>query len=79
MISQVDASIEKLLTTHLTVPPSAIGAKIASGLSALYLPPLPPPVASPVPKKLPSTHTSPRKVSPRKQSPPRKALRTTLK
>lgn len=41
---QVDASIEGLLSEYLAVPPSTIGAKVASGLTVLYLPPLPAPV-----------------------------------
>ncbi|ELT91335.1 hypothetical protein CAPTEDRAFT_201911 [Capitella teleta] len=50
-VGQVDANIENLLREHLSVPATAIGAKIASGLSHVYLPALPPPVKSRPPEK----------------------------
>ena len=43
-VGQVDASIEKLLSQHLVVAPASLGGKLATGLTSLYLPPLPPAV-----------------------------------
>ena len=37
-VIQVDASIEKLLSEHLVITPSTLGAKLACNLSKLYLP-----------------------------------------
>ena len=73
---KVGASIEKLLSKHLSVTPTSIGAHLAQGLSKIYLPPLPPPVQT-VPVKKPKPSQRPQ-LSQGKPSPP-KPLRTTLK
>ncbi|XP_064645198.1 uncharacterized protein LOC135498737 [Lineus longissimus] len=78
-VGQVDANIENLISKHLTVTQSAIGAKIAAALAKMYLPPLPPPVET--------KSTTPQRVRPKlsTQTPSTKAqqkkqpLRTTLK
>ncbi|KAL3880654.1 hypothetical protein ACJMK2_032876 [Sinanodonta woodiana] len=79
-VGQVHTDIKSILNKEIETPFHTIGAKIAEGLSAIYLPPLPPPVeynVSPPRKKTPS------KVQPTHREHPqeagRKPLRTSLK
>ncbi|KAK3577758.1 hypothetical protein CHS0354_017457 [Potamilus streckersoni] len=79
-VGQVHTDIKSILNKEIETPLHTIGTKIAEGLSAIYLPPLPPPVeynASPPRKK------TPRKVQPTQreqpQEPGKKPLRTSLK
>ncbi|XP_013408487.1 transmembrane protein 232 isoform X2 [Lingula anatina] len=75
-VGQVDANIENLLKQHMSITPSTIGAKIAVGLSKIYLPPLPPPVDPP---PQPKTSRRPQVIVPKPKPAKKEPLRTTLK
>ena len=72
------ASVETLISKSVAVTHNAIGSKMAAGLSAIYLPPLPPPVATPVTRRQPGTA---RKVPLPEggRQPEKKPLRTSLR
>ncbi|KAI0211151.1 transmembrane protein 232 [Lamellibrachia satsuma] len=65
-VGQVDASLETIVKKHVQSASSTLGAKIADGLSQLYLPPLPPaipppPMTKPLKKVVKVSHSTPRK------------------
>ena len=51
LILQVHTELEGLLSKHQLAPQYTLGSKIASGLSVIYLPPLPPPVDTYIPPR----------------------------
>lgn len=77
-VGQVHTDLESLLAKKDAVNPTTIGSKIASGLSMIYLPPLPPAVEPYIP---PPMKQSPPTPPLKKEQTPRadKKMRTSLK
>ncbi|XP_062576712.1 transmembrane protein 232-like [Saccostrea cucullata] len=77
-VGQVHTDLENLLAKKDTITPATIGSKIASGLSTIYLPPLPPAVEPYIP---PSAKASPRTPLHKREQAPKadKKNRTSLK
>ncbi|KAJ8297545.1 hypothetical protein KUTeg_024076 [Tegillarca granosa] len=79
-VGQVHTDIESLLNKHVLVSPFTIGNKIATGLSVIYLPPLPPPVEPHVTSKKtsPRRKIQPENLGPQKQKPTRTSLQQEI-